>query len=321
MIKGVSQDQIHIKHLDHPNIMTFVNGKKIVIKDHHAVVDREIAKAMMSGPNGYELIGIYDDFNEYVRNIETSITAYGNFDDNEHVLIATPLAGQKIYSWDEYSDSLIKLDNVENTSLVITIDDPEARWKDVIESWAKRHSNKFKTIALIYWNSDKEMAWNRVFKITVARQIIFNYARHLNRFSHIWFIDSDNIHKPDALNRLLSHNRTHTAGIYNFKNVIAGGPVLFNAVGKKKWPPNSLGDQQLEIDKEKDTMEVDWSGAGSLLLSKEIFLNHSFNWSRWIQRHGEDAYICLLAQEITGKQLLVDLNVNPYHLDESGKKW
>ncbi len=321
MIKDVSQENIRIKHLDHPNIMTYVNGKQITIKNHNAVVDRETAKAIMSGPHGYELVGVYDDFLEYVNSIETNIHAYGNFDSDEHVLIATPLSGQKIYSWEEYSNSLLKINNAENISIVIVIDDPAASWKKIIEQWAKRNADRFKTIALIYWNSDKEMAWNRVFKITVARQIIFNYAKTLNKFSHIWFVDSDTIHEHDALERLLSHNKTHTAGAYNFKSVLTGGAVLFNAEGEKHWPPTSLGEQQIKIDNNLDTIEVDWSGAGSLLLSKEIFLNSDFDWSKWIQRHGEDAYICLFAQNITGQKLLVDLRVKPKHIDESGKVW
>lgn len=301
--------------------MTYVNGKQITIKNHHAVVDRETAKAIMSGPHGYELIGVYDDFIQYTKDIETNIKAYGNFDGEEHVLIATPLSGQKIYSWDEYSNSLLNLNNVENTSLVITIDDPESDWKKTIEDWALRNKDKFKTISLIYWNSDKEMAWNRVFKITVARQMIFNYARSLNKFSHIWFVDSDNIHEPDALDKLLSHNKTHVAGIYNFKSVMAGGPVAFNSKGTVAWPPVNFGDQQTQIKPNSGLHEVDWTGAGSLLLSKEIFLACDFIWNKWSQRHGEDAYICLYAQRLTGNKLLVDTSVHPHHMDESGKMW
>lgn len=312
---------VRIKHLENPNITTFVNGKQINIRNFEASVELEDAKAMMQGSFGYELIGVYDNFLEYVNKIEILITNFGTSAPFEKVILATPLAGQKLYSWNQYTEKLLNLELRENIHIVLTIDEPSSSWKDEVFLWAKENESKFAGISIIEWDSDKNQAWNRVFKITVGRQLIFNFVRTLSDVTHIWFVDSDTLPPSFALKRLLSHNRDHVAGFYRFKSVIAGGPVIFNGRGDVNWPPTCLGDQVTQLDTPDNLIECDWTGAGCLLLSKKIYETFNFDWNKWIQRNGEDAWICLYAQKLTGRKLLVDLTVNCQHIDELGEVW
>lgn len=312
---------VRICHLENPNITTFIDGQQIEIRNHEATVDIDIARRMMVGPFGYELKGVYDDFKKYTDEIEVIVDTYGKFEkQNDCVLLCTPMTAHKVYSWKKYSDALLNLEYKEKIRLVFVFDTlKNDDWHEFTE-WTQRHTKEFNGVSIIYWDADLNMAWNRVFKITVARQLILNYAK-TTEASHIWFVDSDNLLPTDALPKLLSHNRPATAGFYRFKSIEAGGPVVFNAQGTKITPFNCLGDQQVSVSENTGTYEVDWTGAGCLLISREVFTVFTFDWNSWIQRHGEDAYICLFAQRLTGKQVLLDTSVYTKHLDESGKEW
>jgi hypothetical protein len=314
-------DLIQIKHLESPNITTFVNGKQIEIRNHSAFVDRETAKAMMEGPFGYELVGIYDNFLEFTNNIPVNLTEFeGLAAPDSTVIVATPLAGHKLYSWARLTESFLASESKRRLHIVFTIDDPNAEWRKSVEDWAQANVHNFKKITIIIWDHDAIMAWNRVFKITVGRQLIFNYARTTDA-SHLWFVDSDTIHKGDALPKLLSHNRDCVSGLYHFKSVMGGGPVVFDGQGDRTMPPSCLGKQRVEVKPNSGLYEVDWTGAGSLLVTKKIFSRYNFNWSKWIQRNGEDAWLCMMAQHETKQKTLVDTSVHAVHLDESGREW
>lgn len=318
----MSEDLIRIKHLENPNIITFVNGRQITIRNHEAQVSIEDAKAMMAGPYGYELIGVYDDFIEYVEKINKDLQTLGPTGAPLNcVMVGTPLAGEKLYSWKQYTDALLQIKGKEKLWLLFTIDVFTADWKDTVQEWCKANVDKFYNISIITWDSDKEKAWNRVFKITVGRQMIFNFARSHSNITHVWFIDSDNIIPNHALESLLCVNREASAGLYRFKSVVAGGPVVFNQMGDKTWPPTCLGEQLVKIQPNTGLIECDWTGAGCLMLSRRIFEKYNFEWSKWIQRNGEDAWICLCAQKETGQKLVVDTSINCGHLDDRGEIW
>ncbi len=315
-------DLIRIKHLENPNMTTFIGGHQINIRNFEAAVSLEDARLMVSGPYGYELIGVYDNFIEYINKIKLTYTNLKTLSAPfEHVILGTPLAGSKLYSWKAYTDALLALENKEKIHLLITIDNPYAQWRDDIFTWAKTYVNKFYNISIGIWDSDKEKAWNRVFKITVGRQMIFNFTRSHSDVTHVWFVDSDNIIPSFALKRLLSHSRDITAGLYNFKSVIKGGAVVFNQVGEKQFPPTVLGQQNAEVKPNTGTIECDWTGAGCLLISRKIFMKYDFAWTKWTQRNGEDAWICLMGQHETGKQVLCDTSVACGHMDERGTIW
>lgn len=317
----MTEEMVRIKHLENPNITTFVNGKQITIRNHEALVSLDDAKAMMSGPYGYELIGIYDDFIKYVNAIHTTSETFGNGAPSSCVLVGTPLAGSKLYAWQQFTEALLNLEGREELYLLFTIDDPNAEWTDTVRNWAKQNVDKFYNISIITWDFDKEKAWNRVFKITVGRQMIFNFARMVSDITDIWFIDSDNIVPINAYKNLSRVNSEARAGLYRFKAVISGGPVVFECLGKKNWPPTCLGKQVADAKPETGIIECDWTGAGCLMLSRKIFEKYNFDWSKWIQRNGEDAWICLCAQKETGKRLLVDTSVDCGHLDDKGTLW
>jgi hypothetical protein len=318
----MSEEMVRIKHLDSPNITAFIGGKQIDIRNHEALVTREDAKAIVSGPYGYELIGVYDNFIDYVEKIhiqERDIRQMGA--PLTCVLVGTSLASSKMYAWQQYTEALLNLNGREKLHLLFTIDELNQEWTKLVYDWSEKNIDMFYNISIIEWDSDKEKAWNRVFKITVGRQLIFNFARRHSDISHVWFIDSDNIVPKHALESLTRVNREATAGLYNFKSVVAGGPVVFNTYGDLTWPPTCMGEQQIKIKKDTGLTECDWTGAGCLMLSRRIFEKYNFEWSRWVQRNGEDAWICLCAQKETGERLKVDTSVFCGHLDDRGEIW
>lgn len=317
----MSETMIRIKHLENPNITTFVRGKQINIRNHEALVSIDDAKAMMSGPYGYELIGVYDNFIEYVNKIHVTVETLKQGAPDNCVMVGIPLAESKMYAWPLFTEALLAIKGREKLHIFFTLDETSAQWTQQIFEWAKNNVDKFYNISILTWSADTEMAWNRVFKITVARQLIFNFARTIESITHVWFIDADNIIPAHALENLSRVNVEASAGLYRFKAVVAGGPVVFDQLGEKNWPPTCLGQQRVEVKPDMGLVKCDWTGAGCLMLSRRIFMKYNFDWSKWIQRNGEDAWICLCAQKETGEQLVVDTSVNCGHLDDRGEIW
>lgn len=187
-----AEDLVTIKHLDSPNITTFIDGQQINIRNHQAVVNRAIAKKVVEGNWGYELVGVYEDFHNYVHNIEVDTEEVGRpAKDGEYTLLCVPLALHKTYSWPKLSETFLNFENKSNIRLAFFLDTRKIEdWSDLIE-WSKRHFQDFHGVSIIFWDADANMAWNRVFKITVGRQLAFNFARFFTSASHLWFIDSD----------------------------------------------------------------------------------------------------------------------------------
>jgi len=121
--------------------------------------------------------------------------------------------------------------------------------------------------------------------VSLARNTAVKEFLANEKFSHIYFIDSDQLPSPDAVLRLLSHDEPVVSG-WVLSRMQAGLPVVFKIVGKSrpkiedllikprlfpKWQAYKVTELlSLKKDK-KGLVTVDGCGAGSILIKRETF--------------------------------------------------
>lgn len=137
--------------------------------------------------------------------------------------------------------------------------------------------------------------------------------------SHIFFIDSDVIAPPDTVLRLLAHNAPVVSGMYCRRSPPAGVPV---AIKDGKW---------LTDFKQGSTVEVDFVGAGCLLIRRDVLEQlppssagrHWFHWR--VDMRGanvfpdnacmsEDFVFCQNVREKLGHRILLDTSIVARHI-------
>lgn len=121
-----------------------------------------------------------------------------------------------------------------------------------------------------------------------------------------WF-DCDVLVEPDALLRLLAHGAPVSSGVVMDRTFIPSAMAFTVAEGTIQVSPGP--------------QDVDWVGFGCLLTRGDLVQQISF--APYLngegeQRFGEDGYWCLEAAKLTGRPLLLDADVRPLHVHESG---
>lgn len=134
-------------------------------------------------------------------------------------------------------------------------------------------------------------------------------------FDYSFHLDSDVIPPPDAVLRLLRHQKPLISGIYHRRSPPQGVPVMMKG-GQwvTSYPPNSV-------------IEVDVVGAGCLLLSADFLRampaiqpntgKHWFSWQSDLPRvkenegwhMSEDFTMCKFVKEKMGIPTLIDTSV------------
>ena len=133
-------------------------------------------------------------------------------------------------------------------------------------------------------------------------------------YSHVFFIDSDNTLRADALRVLLSRNADIVTGIYPYKSPRAGPtPVL-----KKKTKEGKYEDMT-DFNEKGPPFEVDGCGSGCLLIKTEVLKKMGYPFFKTeVDKDknytGEDIYFCKKAQGV-GFKILADPSVLVGHLD------
>lgn len=136
--------------------------------------------------------------------------------------------------------------------------------------------------------------------------------------SHIFYLDSDVIPQPDAVMRLLAHNKPIVSGMYSRRSPPHGVPVMLK------------GGQWLYNFPKGQTFEVDLVGAGCLLIETDMLRqlppidpNRGKHWFDWRvdmssllppgEALSEDFSYCLHARK-HGFSVLVDTSVEARHV-------
>lgn len=126
------------------------------------------------------------------------------------------------------------------------------------------------------------------------------------------FIDDDVIAPPDTFERLSSHGREIVSGLYYRRNAPIT-PVMFYESGGRPVPVSRFNRGGL--------LEVDFVGAGCLLIHKTVFsaIEKPFEWMMDRtdlppgERVGEDMAFCAKARK-AGFRVAVDTTVECHHL-------
>lgn len=144
-------------------------------------------------------------------------------------------------------------------------------------------------------------------------------------WDYLFFLDDDVIPPPDTILRLMSHKKPIVSGIYYRRNLPIYPVMLKNVHEGRQWvvdyPPSSL-------------IEVDFVGAGCLLIHKDVLLSlpplsSKCHWFEWRcdredlpkeQRMSEDFSFCEHARN-HGYQILVDTSIQCRHAGYSESKF
>lgn len=183
------------------------------------------------------------------------------------ILIATPAHDKRIEILPTIVDAVNKImDNTPDTDYFIV---PSTSDKEVIKycldnniryqtiSFDEDTFNKYvRTISFPYGGYDEFY----LYKCLHARKMCFEVAIR-DLYDYIFFVDSDNLLEPDALNMLLKENRHDISGWYFLRNTnsTSGGREIPN-------PKNGI-------------YRVTFTGAGCRLIHKDIFTKANYVFS------------------------------------------
>lgn len=132
-----------------------------------------------------------------------------------------------------------------------------------------------------------------------------------NRFTHLFFLDSDIAPRSDALTRLLSRDLPIVSGLYR-KRTPPHEPMAFT---KSKNGILPIGEKGPAL------QQVDRVGGGCLLIERKVFEKMKRPWfvNGWTKRGhiSEDFYFCDEARR-SGYKISLDREVRPLHLQPVG---
>lgn len=136
-------------------------------------------------------------------------------------------------------------------------------------------------------------------------------------FSHLFFLDSDVIPPPDAVLKLLAHDKPVISGMYCRRSPPHGVPVMIK---------DGVWVTQFEKD---SVIEVDYVGAGCLLIRRDVLerlppIREGKHWFSWqVDLNGivspgenlsEDFAFNLQCRKTLGIPTLVDTSIKCLHL-------
>ncbi len=161
----------------------------------------------------------------------------------------------------------------------------------------------------IEWNSDPFLDVSRC---NIVRHALYNHADYL------FFLDSDIILPPNALENLLQDDKDIVSGIYYYKNH-QHVPIIMKKVSKFGFNPYI---NYLEMDNDKDIIEIDAMGLGCCMIKTDIFKRLPYPWfnNEWIENEETaktkilegDFYFCNLLKE-SGYKIYADKRVQCGH--------
>lgn len=140
-----------------------------------------------------------------------------------------------------------------------------------------------------------------------------------NGFQYCFFLDSDVICPPDTIIRLMAHRQPIVSGLYYRRNEPLFPVMLRNVEAGREWI------QEYRI---PDLLEVDYVGAGCLLIHRSVFEKVPKPYFEWKvdrmdlperERMSEDFSFCEKAKA-SGFKVLVDTSVQCVHCGYSGCK-
>lgn len=132
-----------------------------------------------------------------------------------------------------------------------------------------------------------------------SRTILANHAMKTRSTTHVLFMDTDMCFPPNALQRLLAHDKDIIGANYRLRQ------KEVNSVAR------SLDDKIMDSAKATGIEPVLHTGTGFLLIKRRVFEALEKPWFETTYRHGkddwmgEDVYFCIMAKQ-AGFDIFVD---------------
>ncbi|RLG82539.1 MAG: hypothetical protein DRO09_00145 [Thermoprotei archaeon] len=185
------------------------------------------------------------------------------------------------------------------------------------------------------------MTFQRGQPLDLARNAIVEEALR-NEVEWLFFLDSDVILEPDALQRLLSHNLPIVSALYYRRHPSIGpaGPIMQPVPAAWRYAPEEVRKPGALftpiMDPPAQLFEADVIGMGACLIHTSVFKRLKPPWFKWTAGWGkygladpweemsEDFYFCIRAKKELGLKIMVDGSVRARHcytgvVDEYGR--
>ena len=174
-----------------------------------------------------------------------------------------------------------------------------------------------------FWNSyrkmwrnlkDAEMQVTNV-RTDRARNMIAEWFMERPQYTHLLFLDSDQVYPPDMVSRLLAHNKLVVSGLY-FHRAFPYVPHMYN------WNPDVKGkDGREQMDsikywKDGELVECDCVGTGGMLIARKVFEMIPYPWFEYGgQEESEDVTFCRKLSKL-GVKVYCDTACESGHITE-----
>lgn len=176
------------------------------------------------------------------------------------ILIGTPICESKNYCWDEYTEAISQLIIPAGVEIKHLVVDTTNKQSELIERKCGEAKIDYRWVI-----ANKAMD-----KVVAARNKIFEWAK-MYKFDYVFFIDSDVIVPPNALQELLiglGQTNPRWSVITGHYNVTT--KQGFPTPAAKLW--TKIGYMDFPVDYINDNIyEVDMTGLGCTLIPKLIF--------------------------------------------------
>ena len=145
--------------------------------------------------------------------------------------------------------------------------------------------------------------------IDTARNMIVEKTREDPSYTHLLFVDDDQVFPPDALNKLLSHDKD-IVGAQIFKRRPLYEPCVYTLRGSKYFP--------ILVNK---FAEVDAIGTGMMLIKTEVFNKIEYPWFETVYDEEKthwsvDFMFCKKAKKL-GYKIYCDPTIEIGHLGDA----
>jgi glycosyltransferase involved in cell wall biosynthesis len=141
-----------------------------------------------------------------------------------------------------------------------------------------------------------------------------------NNFKYIMFVDDDIIMPPDTFVKLRSHDVDIVSGVYYRRSEPLNVCMLRYEQTKEGQTISHVKEYKLN-----ELIEVDFVGAGCLLIKTDVFKRLKYPWFEWrvdhkelppLKKFSEDFAFCETARE-NGYKINVDTSVQCTHIGHS----
>jgi len=206
------------------------------------------------------------------------------------VLISAPIAGFKQYSINEWLNWIANQD-YENISICLCTNGKNSKELYKLCSQIKVTHKNGKHVPLILLDLPNSEQLTPIQNITFSRELIRREAKRLN-YDYLFYLDTDTIPiNTNTIQTLIDQNKEIISGLYFYKNT-------HQAVALDEDTGTNFSEEKLKNAYEKNTPIKAWGfGFGCLLIHKNIYQKHAFDYNLFGENKSDDFGYCELLHQ------------------------